>query len=220
MKKVALILSGCGVYDGSEIHEACAALLALNLAGAQVTACAPTGQQMHVIDHLTGQPAGHESRDILMESARLVRGEITPLKDMNPEDVDAVILPGGFGAAKNLCDFATKGDQCTVHPDVESFLLAAHATGKPIGAMCIAPVILARVFGADLHPQLTIGNDAATASMVENMGAIHMDCTAAETIVDETNLLVTTPAYMMAGNIQEVFSGATGFVEKLLRLCR
>ncbi len=220
MKKIAFILSGCGVYDGSEIHEACAALLALNRAGAQVTACAPSGPQMHVIDHLVGQPAAGQERDILVESARLVRGEITPLADLDPVDFDAVLLPGGFGAAKNLCNFATEGDQCTVHPEVEAFLREANTVGKPIGAMCIAPVILARVFGADLHPDLTIGNDPATASMVENMGAKHVNCTAAETVVDKANLMVTTPAYMLAGDINEVFSGAVGFVEKLLRLCR
>ena len=167
MKKIAFILSGCGVYDGSEIHEACAALLALNRAGAQVTACAPSGPQMHVIDHLAGQPAAGQERDILAESARLVRGEITPLADLDPVDFDAVLLPGGFGAAKNLCNFATEGDQCSVHPEVEAFLREANTIGKPIGAMCIAPVILARIFGADLHPDLTIGNDPATAGMVE-----------------------------------------------------
>ncbi|PID81795.1 isoprenoid biosynthesis protein ElbB [bacterium DOLZORAL124_64_63] len=220
MKKVALILSGCGVYDGAEIQEACAALLALHRAGAEVTACAPSGDQMHVINHLAGEPAAGESRNILMESARIVRGEIKPLADLDPVDFDCVVLPGGFGAAKNLCNFATEGDRCTVHPEVESFLREANNVGKPIGAMCIAPVILARVFGADLHPDLTIGTDPATAGMVENMGANHVDCEAAETVVDEANLMVTTPAYMLAGDIGTVFAGAAGFVEKLLRLCR
>jgi len=220
MKKIALILSGCGVYDGSEIHEACAALLALSQAGAQVTSCAPSGAQMHVIDHLAGQPAEGESRNILAESARLVRGDVKPLTELNADNFDAILLPGGFGAAKNLCNFATEGDQCTVHPEIETFLRNANSAGKPIGAMCIAPVILAKVFGADLHPDLTIGNDEATAAMVENMGAKHVDCAATETVVDNKNLMVTTPAYMLAGNINEVFTGAAGFVEKLLQLCR
>lgn len=220
MKKVALILSGCGVYDGTEIQEACAALLALNRAGAQVTACAPSGDQMHVINHLAGEPAGGENRDILTESARIVRGDIKPLDQIDPVDFDAVLLPGGFGAAKNLCNFATEGDQCTVHPEVEAFLKEANTLGKPIAAMCIAPVILARVFGADLHPQLTIGNDESTANLVENMGANHVNCDPAECIVDEHNKMVTTPAYMTAGDIGQVFAGATGLVEKLLRLCR
>lgn len=218
MKKVALILSGCGVYDGSEIHEACAALLALNQAGAQVTACAPGGPQMHVINHLAGEPAAGETRDILTESARIVRGEIKPLAELDATQFDCVVLPGGFGAAKNLCNFATEGDGCTVHPEVESFLRAASGAGKPIGAMCIAPVILARVFGPDLQPELTIGNDPATAGMVEKMGARHVDCAADQTVVDEANKMVTTPAYMLAGDIGTVFAGAAGFVEKLLRL--
>ncbi len=220
MKKVAFILSGSGVFDGSEIQEACAALLALDRAGAQVTACAPSGPQMHVINHLAGEPAASENRDILTESARIVRGDIKPLADLDPVDFDCVVLPGGFGAAKNLCNFATEGDQCTVHPEVEAFLQEASKVGKPIGAMCIAPVILARIFGPDLHPDLTIGKDPTTAAMVENMGANHVDCDAAETVVDEANLMVTTPAYMLAEDISTVFAGATGFVEKLLRLCR
>ncbi len=213
------MLSGCGVFDGSEIHEVCAALLALHRAGAQVTACAPSGPQMHVINHLAGEPAAGESRDILTESARLMRGEIKPLADLDPKDFDAIVLPGGFGAAKNLCNFATEGDQCTVHPEVEAFLREANTLGKPIGAMCIAPVILAKIFGSDLHPELTIGNDASTAALVENMGANHKNCQEADTVVDQTNLMVTTPAYMVAGNIGDVFAGADGFVEELLRLC-
>jgi enhancing lycopene biosynthesis protein 2 len=213
------MLSGCGVFDGSEIHEVCAALLALHRAGAQVTACAPSGPQMHVINHLAGEPATGESRDILTESARLMRGEIKPLDDLDPKDFDAIVLPGGFGAAKNLCNFATEGDQCTVHPEVEAFLREANTLGKPIGAMCIAPVILAKIFGSDLHPELTIGNDASTAALVENMGANHKICQEADTVVDQTNLMVTTPAYMVAGNIGDVFAGADGFVEELLRLC-
>ncbi len=219
MKKVALILSGCGVYDGSEIQETCAALLALQRAGAQVSACAPSGSQMHVINHFLGEPAPSEQRNILEESARLVRGDIKILTELDPVEFDAVLLPGGFGAAKNLSSFATEGDLCTVHPEVDAFLREAHKVGKPIGAMCIAPVILARIFGKDLHPELTIGNDPTTATLVENMGAKHVDCLARETVVDNKNLLVTTPAYMVADNIAAVFDGAEGFVKKLLSLC-
>ena len=218
MKKVALILSGCGVYDGSEIHEACAALLALKRLGAEVVACAPTGPQMHVINHLKGEPDAVPDRDMLEESARLVRGEIIPLDKIDPLTVDAVLLPGGFGAAKNLCNFAVEGANCTVHPQVESFLREAHTVGKPIGAMCIAPVILARIFGKELGPRLTIGNDPTTAAAVQDMGAVHVDCAASESVVDEANKMVTTPAYMLAQDIQVVFDGALGFTEKLLEL--
>ncbi len=219
MRKVAVLLSGCGVFDGSEIHETCAALLALQKAGAQALACAPRGTQMHVVNHLAGEPAAGESRDILVESARLSRGEITPLTEVDPAGVSAVLIPGGFGAAKNLCDFATAGADCRVHPEVQDFLLRAQGAGKPIGAMCIAPVVLARVFGADLHPRLTIGNDPTTAEMVNKMGAEHVGCCADDIVVDVPNRMVTTPAYMIAGHIGEVFDGADKFVVKLLELC-
>lgn len=219
MKKVAVILSGCGVFDGSEIHEACAALLALHRLGAQAVVCAPTGHQMHVVNHLAGKPEGGPARDILEESARISRGQITPLDEMDPLDVDAVLLPGGFGAAKNLCTFAVDGADCSVHPQVEAFLREAHTTGRPIGAMCIAPVILARVFGRELGPRLTIGNDPTTAAAVQDMGAVHVNCIASETVIDQDNRMVTTPAYMLAQDIGVVFDGALGFAEKLLALC-
>ncbi len=220
MKKIAVVLSGCGVFDGSEIHEACAALLALHRAGAQAVICAPTGPQLHVVDHLAGEPAADQSRDILIESARLARGEILPVAQVPIAGLDAVLLPGGFGAAKNLCTFAVDGENCTVNAELDTFLREAHAQGKPIAAMCIAPVILARIFGSDLKPSLTIGNDPATAAKIAQMGAHHVDCLAAETVVDESNNMVTSPAYMIAGNIGEVFDGAAALVEKLLGLCR
>lgn len=219
MHKVAVILSGCGVFDGSEIHETCAALLALHRAGAEAVICAPSGPQMHVVDHVAGEPSAGESRQILVEAARIARGEIKPLTEVNPATLCAVLLPGGFGAAKNLCDFATAGDACTVHPEVADFLLRAQGAGRPLGAMCIAPVILARVFGPDLKPKLTIGNDPTTAAMINKMGAEHIECTAAEIVVDVANRIVTTPAYMRAGNIGEVFDGADKFVVKLLEMC-
>lgn len=219
MKRIAFILSGCGVYDGTEIHEACAALLALHREGAQVVACAPSGPQMHVVDHLRGEPVADAARDILTESARLVRGVIRPLAEVLPGEIDGVLLPGGFGAAKNLCSFATDGAACRVHPEVEAFLLAARALGKPIAAMCIAPVILARVFGKGGHPSVTIGRDAATAALVTAMGARHVDCDSSGVVVDEEAKLVTTPAYMGTEEIGVVFDSAAAAVKKLLMLC-
>lgn len=218
MKKVAVILSGCGVFDGSEIHEACAALLALHKLDAQAVVCAPSGPQMHVINHLAGEPDTGAERDILVESARISRGEITPLDEVDPLNVDAVLIAGGFGAAKNLCNFATEGADCTVNPQVETFLKEAHTVGKPIGAMCIAPVILAKIFGKDLGPRLTIGTDPTTAAAIGDMGAVHVECAPSESVVDEANKMISTPAYMSAGNIGEVFDGALGFAEKLLAL--
>jgi len=218
MKKVAVILSGCGVFDGSEIHEACAALLSLAREGAEAVVCAPSGRQMHVVDHAAGQPEPDGSREILGEAARISRGEIRPLSEVDPRAVDAVLLPGGFGAAKNLSTFAVDGADCTVHAEVESFLRAARTANKAIGAMCIAPVVLAKVFGADLKPKLTIGTDPDTAAAINAMGAEHVDCHATGVVVDESNRIVTTPAYMLAGGIAEVFDGAETFVRKLLAL--
>ena len=219
MKKVAVLLSGCGVFDGSEIHETCAALLALHRNGAQAVICAPVGPQMHVMNHLAGEPAAAESRDMLTEAARIARGEIIPLGDLGPAAIDAVLLPGGFGAAKNLCNFATEGAACTVNPAVEGFLTEAQRLGKPIGAMCIAPVILARVFGHSLKPSLTIGADPTTAGLIGEMGAVHVECTPTASVIDQANSMVTTPAYMLATDIGEVFDGAEDFVQKLLAMC-
>jgi enhancing lycopene biosynthesis protein 2 len=219
MKKIAVILSGCGVYDGTEIHEACAALLALRRAGAEVVACAPSGAQMHVVDHAQGAPAPGEARDILVESARLVRGSIRPLAGLAAREVDGVLLPGGFGAAKNLCTFATEAAACRVHPEVEAFLRDARAQRRPIAAMCIAPVVLARVFGGGGSPRLTIGTDAATAAQVEAMGARHVACGPTGIVVDEDARLLTTPAYMLADDLPEVFAGAEALVKELLTMC-
>ncbi len=218
MKKVAVILSGCGVYDGSEIHEATAALLALDRAGAEAVICAPAGPQMHVINHLTGEPAAGESRDVLVESARIARGAIRDLAELDVGEVDAVLLPGGFGAAKNLCDFAVEGAGCQAHPGVEKCLREFHAAGKPIGAFCIAPAILARLFGEELAVSVTIGSDEGTAQALQQMGARHVNAPATGVVVDEKNKVVTGPAYMLAQRISEVFDGIAELVDKVLAL--
>ncbi len=220
MKKIAVILSGCGVGDGTEIHEACAALLALDRAGVQAVCCAPSGGQMHVMDHLANTPTDHEERSILTEAARIARGDITPLASIPQTAVDAVLLPGGFGAAKNLSTFAVDGASCTVHPEVAEFLTAVHKADKPIGAMCISPVILARIFGPDLHPRLTIGSDPATAAQLTAMGAVHVNCGITDTVVDTDHRFVTTPAYMLDVSIGEVFTGAARLVDDLLAFQR
>jgi enhancing lycopene biosynthesis protein 2 len=143
---------------------------------------------------------------------------VAALDELDPATLDAVLLPGGFGAAKNLCDFAVEGAGCAVDDAVAAFLRDVRAAGKPIGAMCIAPVILARLFGAD-HPRLTIGDDADTAAALEAMGAQHVACAVRECVVDENLRIVTTPAYMLAQSIDDVFAGADVFVERLLALC-
>jgi len=219
MRKVAVILCGSGVKDGSEIHEATAVLLAIDRAGAAAVICAPAGPQHDVVDHLAGQPVPGQTRVMLTEAARIARGAIVPLAGLDPARVDAVILPGGFGAAKNLCSFARDGAACTVHPEVAAFLRAMHAARKPIGAVCIAPVVVARVLGETTPVRLTIGTDPGTAAAVEAMGARHVAAGVAEAVVDEENRVVSTPAYMLANRISEVFDGVDLLVKRLLALC-
>ena len=213
-KKVAVILSGCGVFDGSEIYESVITLLSLDKAGAQVQCFAPNIQQMHVINHLTGEVAEGESRNVLVEAARLVRGEIKDLSEARVEDFDAVILPGGFGAAKNLCDFAIKGSELTVNDDLADFIQGMHQAKKPVGLMCIAPAMVGKLFGEGVH--FTIGNDLETAAAIEATGAVHEPCPVNNICIDGTNNLVTTPAYMLAGSIGEAASGIEKLVEAVL----
>ncbi len=213
-RRVAFILSGSGVRDGTEIHEAVAALIALDQAGFEVFFTAPDTEQASTIDHLTGEP-GEERRNVLSESARIARGEIVPLSSVSPEDYDALLFPGGFGAATTLCSFAFDGPECSVNRDVRDIISQARENGKPIAAMCIAPVILARtIHGANV----TIGNDRGTAAGIEAMGATHVDCAVDDAVVDEANLLVTTPAYMLASGPAEVYAGALRLVEELKKL--
>jgi enhancing lycopene biosynthesis protein 2 len=218
MTRVVVILSGCGVFDGSEIHEAVLTLLALDRAGCEVTCAAPNVQQMHVVDHLKGQPSG-EQRNVLVESARIARGRIKDLSTLRAAEFDAVVLPGGFGAAKNLCDFAKGGADYSVEPETARFLREMHTARKPIGALCIAPAILAKLLGKE-GVALTIGNDAATALRLTLTGARHVDCAIDEVCVDENNRVVTTPCYMYDARIAEIAAGAQKLVEALLRLTR
>jgi enhancing lycopene biosynthesis protein 2 len=218
-KKVAVILAGCGVNDGSEIHEATLTLLHLDLAGAEVHVFAPDKPQMHVINHVKGEEAPGETRGVMVEAARISRGEITPMREGKTEEFDAIVLPGGFGAAKNLCDYAVKGADCTVDPAVERALLEFHEAGKPIGLMCIAPAIGARVFGSrEIPVQLTIGHDEGTAKDLETMGAKHVEADVDEIVVDEEHKVVSTPAYMLGPSIKDVNAGIEKLVKKVLEL--
>lgn len=220
MKRIAIVLSGCGVRDGSEIHEATLTLLALVKAGAAVEFAAPDIPQAAVVNHRSNAPITGDGRSVLVESARIARGSIMPLADLHTSRVDAVIFPGGFGAAANLCDFASKGAACSVNPDVERVIRSAHAAGKPMGFICIAPVLAARVLGsASLRPRLTIGHDADTAAAIAAMGGQHVDCDAEGVVIDAANRLISTPAYMLARNIAEVEVGITRLVGEVLRLC-
>ncbi|MBS1110468.1 MAG: ThiJ/PfpI, partial [Anaeromyxobacteraceae bacterium] len=205
-KRVGVILSGSGYLDGSEIHEATLTLLFLDKRGAKVTAMAPDVRQMHVVDHLRGEAAGAESRNVLAEAARITRGAIVDVKSVKAEDLDALILPGGYGAAKNLCTFATEGVKLQVNPEVERLVRDVAAAGKPLGFICIAPVIAAKVLGAK-KVKLTIGNDPATAAVVNALGAIHVDTPVDQIVVDEKNKVVSTPAYMLGPTIAPVAAG-------------
>ena len=211
--RCAIVLSGCGVRDGSEIHESVTAMLSLAERGHAYMCYAPDRMQQAVVDHAHGGESD-EKRNVLVESARIARGAIRPLQEADLSTFDAVILPGGFGAATNLCDFGSKGASCSVIPELASFLNRVHEAGKPIGFMCIAPVIAARVFG-DRGVRLTIGDDAGTARACEAMGAKHVVCRYDEACVDETLKIVTTPAYMKARDIAECCASARALVEKL-----
>lgn len=215
MKKVALILSGCGFLDGGEIYEATLTLLALDLAGAAVTAFAPNIPQMHVVNHLTGE-ATTESRNVLVEAARLMRGKITDLADADPSAFDALIIPGGFGAAKNLCNFAVAGSDMTVNPQVLAFARAIHAAGKPVGLVCIAPAMAPAIGGAGTR--YTIGSDAGTAAAIDAMGGQHVACPIDDCVVDAERKIVTTPAYMYPARIGEAQRGISKLVNAVLEL--
>lgn len=217
MKKVAVILSGCGVFDGSEIHESVLVLLALDRANAKAICAAPDIDQYQVVNHLTRQPTQNERRNVLVESARIARGNIIPLAQLKVSEIDAVILPGGLGAAQNLSNFALTKDQFDVHPEVARVLQEAHLAGKPLGFVCIAPAIAARLFGAK-QVELTIGNDAATAARLQNLGAKHINCTVHNVVVDRRLKIVTTPAYMLANRISEVEAGVTKLVQAVLEM--
>lgn len=212
MKKFAIVLSGCGVFDGAEIHEATMTMLAAVKQGASYDLFAPDIPQHHVINHLTGEEM-KETRNVLVESARIARGKIRSLDLYRAEEFDGIIFPGGFGAAKNLCDFAFKGDACTVHPEVVKAIQATAALGKPIGALCIAPVIMAKIFG-DI--ELTIGQDQETAMAVKKMGAIHVTTTHGEVVRDKKKKVFTTPCYMLDANILQIAQGAEHVVKAMM----
>ncbi|MGD8387145.1 MAG: isoprenoid biosynthesis glyoxalase ElbB [Desulfobacteraceae bacterium] len=216
MPRIGVLLSGCGVFDGSEIHEAVLTLLALDRAGAEIVCTAPDTDQLHVIDHRTQEVSG-ETRNVLTESARIARGEIRDLKEVHAGDLDGLIIPGGFGAAKNLSDFAVKGPEATVYPEVQRILEEMVEAGKPIGAICIAPATLTRALSAR-RPEVTIGTDAATGSAIEAMGGTHCICTVDQIHVDETNRIVTTPAYMLGPGIKDVAEGIQKLVDQVMEM--
>jgi enhancing lycopene biosynthesis protein 2 len=214
MQKFAVVLSGNGVFDGSEIHEATLTLYAISRKGASYEIFAPDIPQHHVINHLTGKEM-NETRNVLVESARIARGMIKPLSKFSGRDFDALIFPGGFGAAKNLSSFAFDGADCKVNPDVGKAIREMVSLGKPIGALCIAPVILAKILG---DVELTIGQDAGTAEAIRKMGATHKKTSHREIVVDRKYKVVTTPCYMLDATIAQIGDGAANVVDAMLKL--
>ncbi len=210
-RRAAFVLSGCGNMDGTEIHEAVSALIALDRAGFEVVYAAPDIPQSVTRDYVSGEDAD-ETRNVLREGARIARGDAVALADLEDDDYDLVVLPGGFGAALNISTFGTEGESCSVNPEVEGLLKRAHKAGKPIGAMCIAPVIPARLFPG---VKVTVGNDPEVAQKIEAMGAQHVECPVDDAVTDGEMRVVTTPAYMLAGGPAEVYAGAVRMVEEL-----
>jgi len=214
MKKIAVILSGNGVYDGAEIHEATMSLYAIMSQGGEYKIFAPDMDQHHVINHLTGDEM-NEKRNVLIESARIARGEIAPLTALSINEFDALILPGGFGVAKNLSDFAFKGNQCHVLPELENIIKETVKKRKPIGALCISPAIIARILD---NVRVTVGNDKDTINAIEDMGGEHQITSHGEVVVDHKYKIATTPCYMLDANILDIANGAKNVVKAVFDL--
>ncbi len=218
MTRVGVVLSGCGVNDGSEIHESVITMLALDRAGADIVFMAPNIDQLHVINHYTGSEMD-ESRNVLMESARIARGKIRDMAEVHASDVDALIFPGGFGVVKNLCDYAMAGTDCSVNPDVKRLATDVHKAGKPIGVICIAPAMFAKIMqGASHTVELTIGTDEQTSSDINSMGSNHVSCPVEDIVIDKKNKIVSTPAYMLAQRISEAAEGIEKLVKEVLAM--
>ncbi len=212
MKNFAVVLSGCGVFDGAEIHEATLTMWAIMKHGGTYQVFAPDIDQHHVINHITGEEMD-EKRNVLVESARIARGVIRDLKEYNPADFDAIIFPGGFGAAKNLSTVAFDGPDAKVDPEVERAVKETHQAGKPIGALCIAPAVIAKILG---NVTITVGQDESTIEAIEKMGASHAETTHGEVIVDKKNKIYSSPCYMLDANILQIGQGVDQVVERMV----
>ncbi len=213
-KKIAVILSGCGVYDGAEIHEATLTLLAIKKQGAEYEIFAPDIEQHHVINHYTGKEMG-EKRNVLVESARIARGKIKPLQNFKASDFDGLVFPGGFGAAKNLSDYAFNGSDAKVNTEVSKAIIDMATANKPIGALCIAPTLISKVLG-DIT--LTIGNDENSISNITKMGSTHIQTKQCEVVVDSKNKIVTNPCYMLESSIVQIAEGAENVIKEMIKI--
>lgn len=216
-KNIALILSGCGYLDGAEIRESVLSLLELSRQGANVKIFAPTEDAFHTVDHLKSQPQG-EGRNMLTEAARIARGQISPISELKAQNFDALVIPGGFGVAKNFCTFAFDGPAARVLSSVQNVIESFYALKKPIAAICIAPALVALVL-KNKNIRLTIGSDEATAQALTQLGANHQNCEVDQIVVDETNKIVSTPAYMYDdAPLAKIANGIAKCIEKVIAL--
>ena len=213
MAKIGVLLSGCGYLDGAEIHEAVLTLLAVHEAGAEAVCMAPDIEQSKVVNHITGEDMP-EKRNVLVEAARIARGEIRDIADVKGGELDAFVMPGGYGAALNLSDFAVAGPDMKVHPEVERMISEIHNAGKPIGTICISPAIVAKLIPG---VKLTIGDDEGTSQALEKMGCKHENCVVTGIVVDDEHRVVSTPAYMLGPWVNDVWQGIRECVREVLQ---
>lgn len=214
-KKIAVLLAGCGYLDGAEIRESVLTLLNLDMAQADITIFAPNREQHHVVDHTRGEEA-KDNRNILLESARIARGQIQDLENLKATDFDGLVMPGGFGVAKNFCTFAFEGAAAKVDPMIQKTILDFYNNKLPIGAICISPALIALCLG-DKGVKLTIGNDKETAGEIEKLGAKHVECPVDNCIVDTDHKIVSTPAYMYGdAKLDAINSGISKCVREVL----
>lgn len=216
MSRFAVVLAGCGVFDGSEVHEAVSTLISIKKYGCDYVCFSLDKPQFHVINHQIQQPVENESRNIIIESARISRGEIKPLDEYRPEDFDALIFPGGFGVAKNFFSFAIHGPDCEIDNDIKNAILKTHAAGKCIGAMCISTALIARAFkDTNIKPKVTGGKENELFEAIQFMGGESIPCDAKNCCIDQENKIFTTPAYISATDIYEVFQGVDSLISAI-----
>jgi enhancing lycopene biosynthesis protein 2 len=216
MKNIAVILAGCGRMDGSEIHESVLTLLSIKQNNANYQCFSLDLPQDHVTNHLTEQEVASETRNMLIESARIARGDVKSLEELNVANFDSLIIPGGNGVAYNLFDLALKGKNYTVNPIVRQKCLDFTNSGKPVGFICISPAMIPGIYGTGI--ELTIGTDQSTAEMLTELGAQHFSCNVDEIHIDQARKIVTTPAYMLANHVGEAYSGIKKLVDTVVKL--
>lgn len=221
--KIGVLLSGCGVYDGAEIHEATMALLAIDEIGAEAVCISIDKDQYHVVNHLTGEEM-NEKRNMLVESARIARGNIKEINEIDPIDIDGLVIPGGFGSAKNFTNWAFNGPDGDILPEVKLLIVNMINVGKPIAALCVSPVVVAKALeGSEIHPTLTIGTDKESSpydipGFVQGLETTGMHTemkTVREICVDRENKIITAPCYMMDASISDIRKNARQAIEAL-----